>query len=162
MLLLYPGLNPIFALNAQFTFHYASTLSIAVIQKSVAVSYLHSTMLLLYPGRTLSRMERHQDLHSTMLLLYPFPTRYRLAVSCDLHSTMLLLYRNGEWYSNDIRNDLHSTMLLLYLVRRLLQVFPFKSIYIPLCFYFIPHTSYSLQYCMCIYIPLCFYFIRKR
>src|SRR5699024_10880360 len=57
-----------------------------------------------------------------------------------LHSTMLLLYRRAASSQNRSRRNLHSTMLLLYpsSVRRLCSSY---SIYIPLCFYFIPASG---------------------
>ena len=161
MLLLYPGLNPIFALNAQFTFHYASTLSLILHirfntvcvftfhyastlsesdDKTLGIQCnLHSTMLLLY-------LQEHEWSNTVRIIYIPLcfyfignspPT---LCTYLHLHSTMLLLYPEPHFATARHKKHLHSTMLLLYhrILKRRMR--PFK-IYIPLCFYFIVNTD---------------------
>ena len=75
-----------------------------------------------------------------MLLLYQPSDPLNADGGDHLHSTMLLLYRRAASSQNRSRRNLHSTMLLLYpsSVRRLCSSY---SIYIPLCFYFIPASG---------------------
>ena len=121
---------------AIFTFHYASTLSAHLLRMRQPVQNLHSTMLLLYQGLSLTQTRCIQYLHSTMLLLYLRPAIIWRHLFSNLHSTMLLLYR---------------TCILQECLTRL--------IYIPLCFYFIPIADNTFTAAFPIYIPLCFYFI---
>ena len=100
----------------------------------------------------------HKYLHSTMLLLYPPVFCALYAVIPDLHSTMLLLYRTRVRRLRYILLYLHSTMLLLYPKRRFCLRRK-RSIYIPLCFYFICRNAIRVLTAIRIYIPLCFYFI---
>ena len=99
----------------------------------------------------------------------------------NLHSTMLLLYpwiRGWSWRGVTY---LHSTMLLLYPGFQISHYPNSGTIYIPLCFYFIPSGTgwksamvrFTFHYAstlspaggnaraggFSIYIPLCFYFI---
>ena len=53
-----------------FTFHYASTLSVAWHAGARPTHHLHSTMLLLYRQQDISTAIAKAYLHSTMLLLY--------------------------------------------------------------------------------------------
>ena len=59
-----------FSICVQFTFHYASTLSLILASWSYSSWHLHSTMLLLYLSLCLAWDCISIHLHSTMLLLY--------------------------------------------------------------------------------------------
>ena len=119
----------------EFTFHYASTLSLSDSQRTqlkhiyiplcfyfidkdgyivYAKTHLHSIMLLLYRERESWSHIRQKNLHSIMLLLYPFVSASTVPETINLHSIMLLLYLFNPITSN-------------------IQIY----IYIPLCFYFI-------------------------
>ena len=98
---------------------------------------LHSTMLLLYLRQSIASTRRIKNLHSTMLLLYPMRSRSATSIihSFTFHyaSTLSLHGSKNPWDG--------------------------KSIYIPLCFYFIRHHIFGGIRNRKIYIPLCFYFI---
>ena len=145
-----------------FTFHYASTLSkmprlICCITtaiyiplcfyfipkisiKRIAQLYLHSTMLLLYRGclRNLTAL----NFHIYIPLCFYFISILLLSLSTIfyLHSTMLLLYLLRDHIIESYLPDLHSTMLLLYRII-FSSIWLCFTIYIPLCFYFIPARS---------------------
>ena len=121
--------------------------------------HLHSTMLLLYPGRAdqgdaggvrftfhyASTLSRHEYFRSTPenaiyipLCFYfiPPPEEELEESAWYLHSTMLLLYLPAARFHLVLMLHLHSTMLLLYRVSGDAWVSG-DAIYIPLCFYFI-------------------------
>ena len=151
------GLLSKISTEAEFTFHYASTLSEESRIRSTIEPHLHSTMLLLYQTANVHTAILHANLHFTMLLLYPdrilykqgsteFTFHYASTLSGisyliyqklhHLHSTMLLLYQITGTPIYNIHTDLHSTMLLLYHSSTFLSRSSIL-IYIPLCFYFI-------------------------
>ena len=126
-------------------------------------SYLHSTMLLLYPSNAASALLRSFNLHSTMLLLYPKKRSTLTPASPDLHSTMLLLYPGyTAFYRTEIYTfTFHYASTLSPIPTD--EIAPASPIYIPLCFYFIPRWEPSEPFFLTvIYIPLCFYFIPRR
>ena len=128
-------------------------------QKQSALSYLHSTMLLLILAMRSFTPISLPNLHSTMLLLIPaspFPifftwlsftfhyastyTGYCRGAQTEkfhLHSTMLLLILSTLLKFYSAISNLHSTMLLLIRRERSCKVCS-SSIYIPLCFYLYP------------------------
>ena len=146
------------------------------------ITYLHSTMLLLYPGRARGMAHPERYLHSTMLLLYlthpaglflpviPFTFHYASTLSdCARHCVMeFFIYIPLCFYfilkiivkSARLSRNLHSTMLLLY------PSPPHWGAGTPRKFTF--HYASTLSICrtlrsllaFIIYIPLCFYFIR--
>ena len=105
----------------QFTFHYASTLSLPTPPQVDDYYNLHSTMLLLYRRKQGNLPGMHRHLHSTMLLLYPVCGMDDGIPDWNLHSTMLLLYLQRYRDPRSSMLNLHSTMLLLYPV----PLFPF-------------------------------------
>ena len=163
----------------EFTFHYASTLSEARYIK------LGATFLFTFHyASTLSgapREERTSGLIYIPLCFYfiLFPERVRMRLK-HLHSTMLLLYQGLS-----DRNAHGKAGFTFHYASTLsdnsLRWQDLRSIYIPLCFYFINcyfikfhviynnlHSTMLLLYLDsepvfinndCIYIPLCFYFI---
>ena len=121
-------------------------------------SYLHSTMLLLYLLRLRCLCPSTEYLHSTMLLLYPLCPFPRSSFVTNLHSTMLLLYRKpGCTYAES--KTIYIPLCFYFILPFRMYGKVFNDIYIPLCFYFIYNHSYSQGVRKQIYIPLCFYFI---
>ena len=124
--------------EAQFTFHYASTLSPLRPSHILRILHLHSTMLLLYPLVDVRFMLDYIHLHSTMLLLYrtTIYSHISLATWFTFHyaSTLSRPGSGGKirklpftfHYASTLSEYaprlrvilpyLHSTMLLLYLV----------------------------------------------
>ena len=136
MLLLYPrGQLLTETFKREFTFHYASTLSILISPMSKPLHNLHSTMLLLY------RLY-HSDCIIADFIYIPLCFYFILfGVFHSSPSSMIYiplcfyfiissckLWQNGVY--------LHSTMLLLYPCY-IVSIPRNISIYIPLCFYFI-------------------------
>ena len=88
------------------------------------IADLHSTMLLLYPASNSGHERDYEHLHSTMLLLYPYP-----APSASWSSPFTFHYASTlsvsfSWWCTRTR-----------------------SIYIPLCFYFI-YSETSCRKCI--------------
>ena len=161
MLLLYPVQTVQFRKEypSAFTFHYASTLSLADADKAALDNAIYIPLCFYF--------------------IYFFH-RLSSAHPWYLHSIMLLLYHKCGCLSYEYIWHLHSIMLLLYLCSLFVRQYVFP-IYIPLCFYFIslrkclrkPLLSFTFHYastlskrrhgrkrdCNKIYIPLCFYFI---
>ena len=170
-------------MQRQFTFHYASTLSHTYWQRCLTCrSYLHSTMLLLYPKPVLLGHMPYATFTFHYASTLSWQLRKRNARSCIYIPLCFYFIKDAQIVTIWLYLHLHSTMLLLYHVLRL-SVMPFCYIYIPLCFYFITsrisrtiwrgmnlHSTMLLLYRWCvlynlpdflIYIPLCFYFIEN-
>ena len=75
-----------------FTFHYASTLSTVPLGSTLHRSNLHSTMLLLYQGRSGSPRPTYPIYIPLCFYFIDVATLYSYLYPPDLHSTMLLLY----------------------------------------------------------------------
>ena len=162
-----------------FTFHYASTLSKALVffnVKTPEFTFHYASTLSGAP-----REERTSGLIYIPLCFYfiLFPERVRMRLK-HLHSTMLLLYQGLS-----DRNAHGKAGFTFHYASTLsdnsLRWQDLRSIYIPLCFYFINcyfikfhviynnlHSTMLLLYrffnlifrrSLFIYIPLCFYFI---
>ena len=121
---------------SQFTFHYASTLSLFATRFPDMQSHLPSTMLLLYPGCS-ERCRNSPDV---------FTFHYASTLSGWKANFSFMIMKFTFHYASTLSRtaitasdaglNLHSTMLLLYpAVRVRARIFCF--IYIPLCFYFI-------------------------
>ena len=146
--------------NVQFTFHYASTLSNRTagacwtcreftFHYASTLSYLpylaQGLNLRIYIPLCFYFIELSEVFCPAMRIIY-IPLCFYfiwfflpdiMTILSHLHSTMLLLYRSQSSSSCPDCAYLHSTMLLLYrdaAARDMLMM----SIYIPLCFYFIP------------------------
>ena len=104
--------------NIEFTFHYASTLSVTG-WNLVFIYRIYIPLCFYFIGISFSNTRPCLHLHSTMLLLY------RIDVS--------------NWQAGI--NHLHSTMLLLYPAHRCHLPGNPHTIYVPLCFYFIQDIS---------------------
>ena len=102
----------------QFTFHYASTLSLPADPSLVQVLHLHSTMLLLYLIFNDATEITVQHLHSTMLLLYLKGLQFCLG-QAYIYIPLCFYFIEGN--------------AVLPVIR--------ARIYIPLCFYFITETT---------------------
>ena len=147
---------------SKFTFHYASTLSNHHWYLFDAAGYnLHSTMLLLYPirrglcGRGCASFTFHYA--STL----SFPAGRSKLHNVYLHSTMLLLYPTLQPHLNKS----HCTFTFHY-ASTLSTGIPCTNrpgIYLHSTMLLLYHYKIRNLDCLCIiYIPLCFYFIRKE
>ena len=137
MLLLYPCPALEYAIyNPLFTFHYASTISVNVIQavgqRNCFTFHYASTISRRWCGSTsdfclyiplcfyyiMEATGKHQRIFYLYIPLCFYYIRNREAFGdfdqTTLHSTMLLLYRSGLGIIISVRSSLHSTMLLLY------------------------------------------------
>ena len=162
-----------------FTFHYASTLSVHLLQKS-----LRGNLFTFHYASTLSiqkwrRSIKCINLHSTMLLLYltededvTIPAKFTFHYASTLSDKTHRHYRADYWFTfhyastlstcpidtgQNIAN-LHSTMLLLYLKREEARQDTIYNLHSTMLLLYL----FSVQK-ICniwhIYIPLCFYFI---
>ena len=107
-----PG-HPVFVPCFSFTFHYASTLS-----KKDTWSFCF------------------KEIYIPLCFYFIDEMMVTMLLNADLHSTMLLLYHCRYMSRKQRENNLHSTMLLLYPGWNH-HTAPMHLIYIPLCFYFI-------------------------
>ena len=100
--------------RTSFTFHYASTYTIAACTSSLDLPCIYIPLCFyLYLGASLNPIPADAYLHSTMLLLIRFQIRLSQLQHLYLHSTMLLLIRKEKFRKIRDITDLHSTMLLL-------------------------------------------------
>ena len=136
MLLLYPIETYSRYMMLKFTFHYASTLSAALLStRETTLIYIPLCFYFIAKGKERTQ-ELIQNLHSTMLLLYQKLYKVDMDINCNLHSTMLLLYpvestpeHPGSAFTFHYASTLSESNANW-------KIFS-KRIYIPLCFYFI-------------------------
>ena len=143
---------------AEFTFHYASTLSETCREFKFVEELIYIPLCFYF---IMSDMTP-----ATNEIIFTF--HYASTLSKDLELTIITKKKftfhyastlSTHWGSMPRRQQyLHSTMLLLYRsITQLSRATLF--IYIPLCFYFIGCPAMLRCTAMLIYIPLCFYFI---